>query len=126
MAAIYSLQRCCKSVFLGGNYGYRYYRSTNIQCWIKPLKLSTERYGALIKQYVPETNYSILEGNVDERNYKVSFEKIAKELNFSPDYTLESGIQEMIKEIQVNSALQNYKNNIYSNLETLKLTQGNA
>ncbi len=82
--------------------------------------------GALIKQYVPETNYSILEGNVDERNYKVSFEKIAKELNFSPDYTLESGIQEMIKEIQVNSALQNYKNNIYSNLETLKSTQGNA
>ena len=34
----------------------------------------------LIKTHIPDTNYEILNENVDERNYRVSFEKIKEDL----------------------------------------------
>ena len=80
--------------------------------------------GAFIKKHVPDTTYDILKGNVDERNYKVSFDKIKQQLGFSPEYDLESGIQEMIHKINFSDELQNYRNSIYSNVDTIKNIQG--
>ncbi|MEK9726807.1 MAG: NAD-dependent epimerase/dehydratase family protein [Candidatus Margulisiibacteriota bacterium] len=76
--------------------------------------------GTLIKSHVPDTTYEILNENVDERNYRVSFEKIKSQLGFAPDYDLDRGIVEMIEKINASKNLQNYSNKIYSNLETIK------
>ena len=76
--------------------------------------------GQLITTHLPDATYDILNENVDERNYRVSFDKIHSELNFSPEHDLNSGIIEMIEKIQSSSDLQDYKNTIFSNLETLK------
>lgn len=76
--------------------------------------------GKLIKTHIPDTNYEILNENVDERNYRVSFEKIKQELGFNPEYDLDTGILEMIEKINSSKDLQNYSNKIFSNLETIK------
>ena len=42
-----------------------------------------------------DATYDILNDNVDERNYKVSFDKIKNQLGFNHEYDLNSGIIEM-------------------------------
>ena len=44
-----------------------------------------------------ENLIKFVEKNTDPRNYKVSFEKIKKILNFVPDYNVDYGIEEIIK-----------------------------
>ena len=48
---------------------------------------------------VPETEIVPVE-NADRRNYRVSFEKIERVLNFRCERTLESGIEEIYAAIQ--------------------------
>ncbi|MEA1979908.1 MAG: NAD(P)-dependent oxidoreductase [candidate division Zixibacteria bacterium] len=52
----------------------------------------------IIKQMPEKENLiKFVEKNRDPRNYKVSFEKIKKILNFVPDYNVDYGIEEIIK-----------------------------
>jgi nucleoside-diphosphate-sugar epimerase len=76
--------------------------------------------GDMIIQHLPDATFDILNDNVDERNYKVSFDKIKHQLGFSPDYDLNQGIVEMIEKIKLSDDLKNYSNKMFSNLETLK------
>ncbi len=63
------------------------------------LNLQIEQLGAAIARVVPGTEIVRVE-NGDRRNYRVSFEKIEKVLNFQCERTLESGIEEIYAAIQ--------------------------
>jgi nucleoside-diphosphate-sugar epimerase len=63
------------------------------------LNLQIEQLGAAIARVVPGTEIVRIE-NGDRRNYRVSFEKIEKTLNFQCERTLESGIEEIYAAIQ--------------------------
>jgi nucleoside-diphosphate-sugar epimerase len=58
------------------------------------LNLQIEQLGAAIARVVPGTEIIRVE-NADRRNYRVSFEKIERVLNFRCERTLESGIEEI-------------------------------
>jgi nucleoside-diphosphate-sugar epimerase len=63
------------------------------------LNLQIEQLGAAIARGVPGTEIVRVE-NGDRRNYRVSFEKIERVLNFQCERTLESGIEEIYAAIQ--------------------------
>ena len=63
------------------------------------LNLQIEQLGAAIADVVPRTEIVRVE-NGDRRNYRVSFEKIERVLNFKCERTLESGIEEIYAAIQ--------------------------
>ena len=63
------------------------------------LNLQIEQLGAEIARVVPGTELVQVE-NGDRRNYRVSFEKIERVLNFQCERTLESGIEEIYAAIQ--------------------------
>ena len=50
----------------------------------------------LILKKLPNTKVIFKKGGVDKRDYKVSFEKIKKELNFETKYSVEDGIVEIL------------------------------
>lgn len=56
----------------------------------------------------------------DRRNYRVAFDKIEKQVGWTPRYTLESGVDEMIEELRTNAALRDYQQAKFSNLKYLK------
>jgi nucleoside-diphosphate-sugar epimerase len=56
----------------------------------------------------------------DQRNYRVSFDKIANSLGYVPQYDLRQGIRELIEGIRANPHLQDIKNPIFSNVALLK------
>jgi nucleoside-diphosphate-sugar epimerase len=63
------------------------------------LNLQIEQLGAAIARVVPGTEIVRVQ-NGDRRNYRVSFEKIERALNFHCERTLESGIEEIYTAIQ--------------------------
>jgi nucleoside-diphosphate-sugar epimerase len=63
------------------------------------LNLQIEQLGAAIARVVPGTEIVRVQ-NGDRRNYRVSFEKIERVLNFHCERTLESGIEEIYTAIQ--------------------------
>jgi nucleoside-diphosphate-sugar epimerase len=63
------------------------------------LNLQIEQLGAAIARVVPGTEIVRVE-NGDRRNYRVSFEKIERVLNFRCERTLESGIEEIYAAVQ--------------------------
>jgi nucleoside-diphosphate-sugar epimerase len=63
------------------------------------LNMQIEQLGTAIARVVPDTEIVRIE-NADRRNYRVSFEKIEKVLNFRCERTLESGIQEIYAAIR--------------------------
>jgi nucleoside-diphosphate-sugar epimerase len=58
--------------------------------------------------------------NSDRRNYRVSFEKIRRELNFECSISLEQGIQELRRALEEKQVLD-YRDPSYYNLEYLRL-----
>jgi nucleoside-diphosphate-sugar epimerase len=63
------------------------------------LNLQIEQLGAAIARVVPDTEIVRIV-NSDRRNYRVSFEKIERVLNFKCGRTLESGIEEIYAAIR--------------------------
>ncbi len=53
----------------------------------------------IIQKYVPEAQIEIVKSKTDPRNYKVSFEKIKKILNFEPKRTVEDSVIEILEKI---------------------------
>lgn len=76
--------------------------------------------GKMVHSCVPNAEYELVESQEDARNYKVSFEKINKCLGFQPDYTISTGIEEMVGAIKKDSKLQKYKTETFSNLQVIK------
>ena len=54
----------------------------------------------IIQEFIPDTKIEIIESNPDLRNYKVSFEKIKKTLNFETKKTVKDSVIEILKEIK--------------------------
>ncbi|MDA1354161.1 MAG: NAD-dependent epimerase/dehydratase family protein [bacterium] len=84
------------------------------------MNYNLKEVGKLVHSCVPNSEYELVESQEDARNYKVSFEKITQVLGFRPDYTLASGIEEMVDAVQKNTQLQNYKTDTFSNLQVIK------
>lgn len=51
----------------------------------------------MIQKKIPNTKVNYVKNGIDKRNYKVDFSKIKNELNYEPSYTIEDGIDEIIK-----------------------------
>jgi nucleoside-diphosphate-sugar epimerase len=76
--------------------------------------------GSMIHTLLPDAEYDMTDNIDDPRNYKVKFDRIKKHLNFEPEYTIQSGVEEMILAIKGDGDLQNYSKMEYSNLMSLK------
>ena len=64
------------------------------------LNLQIRDVGEAIQRMIPGTAVDRIENNSDERNYRVSFEKIQRSLGFQCHRTLESGIGEICATIR--------------------------
>ena len=53
--------------------------------------------GRLIGSKVPTAELVISEGDGDRRNYRVNFDRIQRELQFEPAWTLEAGIEQVLR-----------------------------
>lgn len=73
----------------------------------------------LILKKLPNTKIILKNGGVDKRDYKVSFNKIKKELNFETKYSVEDGIEELL------NVLKNEKFKFLKEKKDLSKTRGN-
>ena len=75
--------------------------------------------GELIRGMVPTAQISDADCGNDHRNYRVSFARIRRQLNFQPEWTLERGLGQVISAL--NSGLvQDYRDARYSNVKFLR------
>ena len=72
----------------------------------------------LVANKVPDTKVVVAEDMADNRNYRVSFDKILKRLGFTPKYTVEDGIDQVIAAID-NGGIVDYSDAMYSNVKSL-------
>ena len=64
--------------------------------------------------------YLNLGSDGDRRDYRVDFSRIRKYLNFTPAWTVEMGIQQVIDAIE-SGKVTDYTDPIYSNVKTLNM-----
>jgi len=74
--------------------------------------------GELIHGLIPEAQLVNRGGDVDRRDYHVSFAKIQRELNFEPHHTVEDGVREIEAALR-KGRIEDYRENRYSNYKTL-------
>lgn len=74
--------------------------------------------GQLIKELMPEVQVEHRGEDVDCRNYRVSFAKIRRCLDFTPRYTVADGVLEIAAAIQ-QGIIADYRDARYSNYKTL-------
>lgn len=70
--------------------------------------------GEIIHQLVPSAQVIPVGGDYDSRNYWVNFDKIRKQLGFTPRWTVEQGAMQVIQAIQ-SGKVRDYKDSKYSN-----------
>lgn len=73
----------------------------------------------LIKGIVPEAEIEEVEGGSDARNYCVDFTKIQRTVGFTPQWTVEQGVQQVIDAIK-GGKIDDYHNPQYSNVAYLQ------
>ncbi len=74
--------------------------------------------GNVIKRIVPDTMVSVQPDTGDQRNYRVSFEKIQRMLDFQANKTVEDAILEIAEAVRSGRIL-NYRAPAYSNVKWL-------
>ena len=74
--------------------------------------------GDIIKRVVPDVMVSVRQDVGDERNYRVSFEKIRRTLEFSATNTVEDAIREIVEAVR-SGRIANYRMPQYSNVKWL-------
>jgi nucleoside-diphosphate-sugar epimerase len=74
--------------------------------------------GERIKHAVPTATLTYFDSPEDRRNYRVSFSRIRKLLRFSPEWTLDAGIQQVASSI-ISGRVIDYRLPIYSNVKFL-------
>ena len=85
------------------------------------MNYTLEDVGSIVAGVVgPDVEVDTGEFNEDRRNYRVSFDKIESVLGFRPEYSLESGVEEMVQAIEASSTLRDYQQARFSNLKHLK------
>jgi len=76
--------------------------------------------GRAIKEILPEVEIEILKENVDNRNYKVSFEKIKKRLGFTTEYNVKDTIKDLARAYRDEGSFHDYIDTKYHNFRSLK------
>jgi hypothetical protein len=74
--------------------------------------------GEMIHRLVPSAQLLDVAFDGDRRNYRVNFNKIRRTLGFTPQWTLERGINQVIEAIQ-SGKVTNYQDAKYSNVKYL-------
>jgi nucleoside-diphosphate-sugar epimerase len=74
--------------------------------------------GKLVKAAVPDAQLLECVDNADKRNYRVSFDKIEKVLDFHPEWTVSKGIQQVI-EAFASGRIKDYRDPMFSNYKFL-------
>jgi hypothetical protein len=77
-----------------------------------------QQIGEIIRSRVPAATIVSRGEDVDPRNYWVNFNKIARALNFTPKWTVEEGIKQVIEAIQ-SGKVADYRDARYSNVKFL-------
>ena len=71
--------------------------------------------GRLINRLVPDAEYVDSGRDGDRRNYRVTFKRIRDELDFTPDWTLEGGVMQVLTALRSGS-VANYRDSKHSNV----------
>lgn len=74
--------------------------------------------GELIHGIVPTAKLLNMGSDADLRNYRVNFDKISRELNFKPRWTIEKGVTQVIEAIEGGEVID-YRHAKYSNVKFL-------
>lgn len=74
--------------------------------------------GPLIKKIVPDCEIIEKGEDVDRRDYRVSFAKLRRLLNFTPNFTVEDGVREIAEAVKT-GRLADFRDAKYSNHKTL-------
>lgn len=77
-----------------------------------------QQIGELIQKAVPSARLIDKGSDADLRNYRVDFGKIRKILGFAPEWTIDKGIQQVIKLVR-DGKVQDYQDPKYSNVKFL-------
>ena len=75
--------------------------------------------GELIHQKVMDAELIVKEDDVDKRNYRVSFAKVKKAVNFQPKWNVERGIEQVLEAV-AGGAVTDFRDKQYSNVKFLK------
>jgi len=78
------------------------------------------KIGELISSYVPGVKVINRGDEVDPANYRVSFSKLRKVLGFTPIWTVEKGIEQVMDAVQTGQ-VKDYREPQYSNIKFLTL-----
>jgi len=79
-----------------------------------------QQVGEIIHRLVPTAQLLNMGNDSDRRNYRVDFTKIRKTFNFTPQWTVEQGAQQVIDAIKTGK-VQDYRSAKYSNVKYLNL-----
>lgn len=74
--------------------------------------------GELIHDIVPSAKLLNMGSDTDLRNYRVNFDKICRELNFEPQWTIEKGVAQVVEAIE-SGKVTDYLHAKYSNVKFL-------
>lgn len=77
-----------------------------------------QQVGETIRRLVPTAELIIMGSDGDRRNYRVNFGKIRRVLDFTPRWSLEEGIQQVIDALN-SGIIQDYRDARYSNAKFL-------
>jgi nucleoside-diphosphate-sugar epimerase len=77
-----------------------------------------QQVGEIIHRLVPTARLINMGSDSDQRNYRVSFSKIRKSLDFSPRWTIEQGVQQVIAALAC-GVVKDYRDAKHSNIKFL-------
>ena len=86
------------------------------------LNMTIGQLGELVRQTVSvhrDVRVAVDRGDGDQRNYRVSFDKIRSHLGFRAETTLEDGIKEMVEHLRAGT-YGDFRDPIYSNVATTR------
>lgn len=83
------------------------------------LNYTLGQLGEIVSQQVPAAQLLDMGQDGDRRNYRVNFSKISRELNFSPKWTLEKGVAQVLAAITAGKVVD-YQEAQFSNVKYLK------
>jgi len=76
--------------------------------------------GKIIKDLIPDVEVEVLKEKEDKRNYRVSFEKIKKQLGFTAEYKIFDTVKDLTKAYNVEKLFHDYQDAKYHNSLSLK------
>ena len=79
---------------------------------------TVQQVGEIIQRLVPSSQLICMGSDTDKRNYRVNFGKINKTIGFSPKWTVEQGVAQVIEAIQ-SGKVKSYHDSKYSNVKFL-------